>query len=94
MKVYEYSCDGGSIKLGNEQVNIHLPNGYGDGSFDIYIGSEDEIDIPKEATFIGSIEGKFYVYGYDCSNSQILCELEGTYAISRYEGTIYLERWE
>lgn len=95
MKKYIYSCDGGCIKIGNEQFNVHLPNGYGDGFHRIYVGTEKEIENlrPKDSEFIGSIEGKFNVYEYDCGN-EILFELEGCYAIFKYKGTIYFERWE
>lgn len=35
---YSYGCDGGSLKLINEQgASINLPNHYGDGEFELYL---------------------------------------------------------
>ena len=93
MESYKYICDGGCIKIGNSDFAIRITNDYGDGDHRLYIGTAKELQqiMPKSAKFVGSIEGKFSVYDYDYGQN-VLCELAGSYAIFKYEGTIYLER--
>lgn len=95
MEKYEYSCDGGTIKIGNDDFSVHITNDYGDGTHRVYIGTEKEISNiePADAKYVGSIKGKFNIYEYDCGN-EILCNLEGRYGISKYNGAIYLSKWE
>ena len=67
---YDYSCDGGSLMLGNRDFQVAFPNGFGDGEFPVYIGNTG-YTVCKEfygdrVRFVGSIEGTFNVYAYDC----------------------------
>lgn len=102
---YEYSCDGGSLMLGNKDFQVAFPNGFGDGGFPVYIGGPGR-RVCKEfhgdrVRFVGSIEGKFNVYSYDCLNGDelvdsdnILVTLNGRYGVYACEGYMFLEKWE
>ena len=95
MKMYKYSCDGGTIKIGNDDFSVHITNDYGDGTHKVYIGTEKEIfdRKPYDAKYVGSVRGKFNIYEYDCGN-EVLCKLEGRYSVYKHAGTIYLIKWE
>ena len=102
---YEYSCDGGSLMLGNKDFQVAFPNWFGDGEFPVYIGTTG-YTVCKEfhgdrVRFVGSIEGEFNVYSYDCLNGDelinpdyILVTLNGRYGVYACEGYMFLEKWE
>lgn len=102
---YEYSCDGSALMLGNKDFQVDFPNGYGDGGFPVYIGGPGR-RVCKEfhgdrVRFVGSIEGEFNVYSYDCLNGDelvdsdnILVTLNGRYGVYACEGYMFLEKWE
>lgn len=94
MKKYIYSCDGGALMLGNDDFTCHYLNGYGDGEFCVFVCNV----VPKAkrgvVKFVGSVQGKFKVYGYDCDKDEVLCELDGTYGVYCNNGDMYLEKWE
>lgn len=102
---YEYSCDGGALMLGNKDFQVDFPNDYRDGRHSVYIGksgytvaSEFHGDRVK---FVGSIEGEFNVYSYDClrgeeliDSDNILVTLNGRYGVYACDGWMFLEKWE
>lgn len=102
---YEYSCDGGTLMLGNKDFQASFLNGFGDGCFPIYIGTLGR-SVPKEfhgdrVRFVGSIEGEFNVYSYDwlkgdelVNSDNILATLNGRYGVYACEGYMFLEKWE
>ena len=88
MKQYTASCDGGCLQIGNDSFNLKISNGYGDCDFSVFICSEREFfkdfkDVPnsKEYKWMGSIEGEFNVYAYDCDKEEMLDTLRGKYGI-------------
>lgn len=91
MKTYKYICDGGCIKIGNKSFSIHITNDFGDGAHRVYVGTEKDLEqvMPKNAKFVGSVEGIFNIYEYDYGD-EVLCELSGSYSIFKYSGLIYL----
>ena len=99
MKKYTYSCDGGSLLVGNPACVTHIVNGYGDGEFGVYL-LDDGDKLKDGLKFITSIRGyDIKVYDYDCLR---LCELEehvlfgltGRFGIYSDGGDIYIERWK
>ena len=75
---YEYSCDGGSLMLGNKDFQVDFPNDYGDGRHSVYVGTIGRT-VPDtfhgdRVKFVGSIEGEFNVYSYDCLNGDELVD--------------------
>lgn len=96
MRKYKYSCDGGTLLLGNENFQCAYVNNYGDGTHRVYIKDHKE-EWPKLPNgvsfhdlyhFEGDVKGKFNVYAYDCLNNEeltakenILTTLTGRYFV-------------
>lgn len=95
MQEYLYDCDGGTLKIGNDQFTACFPNCYGDGTFRVKIMRRGEFPSKKVGYhFMGSVSGKdFHVYQYDCDN-EILCTLSGTYGVFARNGNMLLEQWD
>lgn len=96
MKKYHYSCDGGSLLLGNNIFTCCYMNHEGDGTHNVYIKKKKDKwpELPYDMSFYdvyhfeGCIEGKFNVYNYDClfgneltNPNNIICKLSGRYGI-------------
>jgi len=96
MKKFRYSCDGGSLLLGNENFTCCYMNDYGDGTHNVYIKTREEKwpKLPYDISFYdmyhfeGSVKGNFNVYNYDClskteltNKENIICALHGRYGI-------------
>ena len=91
-----YMADGGSLMVGNDDIQFFIPNGYGDGSFIATILESSEKDKrPKEAHWFGMFAGKgLRVYHYDCSASYGYTEIpDGQYMAYYLDGSIWLERY-
>lgn len=82
---YLDSASNGSMRLEVNGSVINVPNGYGDGDFDIVIVN-DEVSTKIDGSFFTSVEGKFTVKEVQEKSSRKLTdiELEGTYFIYRY----------
>lgn len=109
MEKYYYSCDGGSLAIGNETFFCHYPNKYGDGTHVVYIKQKGE-SLPLDTTyynlyFVGSVEGDFNLYNYDCLSKKdrtdpefIIKNLQGRYGIyafkDAFSGDILIEQWD
>lgn len=98
-KKYIYSCDGGSICIGNGACRASFPNGWGDGKFIITVSDETPDHLRWQ--YRGSIEGTdICVLDYDCyrddeiTEEDILCHLSGRYGVYSDEGDIYLQKWD
>lgn len=105
IKHFTYSCDGGTIMLGNETSRVCLPNGYGDGEHRIEIRDIEDKDYSARdnMTWLGTVQGNnIHVYDYDClhgealtSKEHILCTLvAGRWAVYCKQGNILLEQWD
>lgn len=104
MRRIEVEADAGSVKIGSldGSFSICIPNGYGDGGHEvIFVKRESfyERKFNHEMTyFLGSIEGKFQIYPYDCNQNEPAIDIkytfEGRYSIYAYNGTAILEEWE
>lgn len=93
MKKYTYACDGGALMVGNDDFTVHFLNGYGDGHFSVFVCDTIPKGKKNKVDFVGSIDGKFNIYEYDCSKDKVLCKLEGRYGVYCDNGDMYLERW-
>lgn len=86
MKKYKYSCDGGSLLLGNENFQCAYMNNYGDGTHTVFIKNKNDKwpRLPNNDVrrfyeiyhFEGSVQGKFNVYNYDFLHDNELIEKE------------------
>lgn len=93
MQTYIYKCDAGSLLIGNDNFSILIPNGYGDGLFELAISDERiETDYRFITTF--NVRGEANVYSYDCNTDAVLCTLtEGRYAVYSDYGNMLIEKW-
>ena len=102
MKKYRYSCDGGTIMIGNPSSRVCITNNFGDGIHSVYVYDENDKFDSIGWDFKGTVEGdNLNVYDYDClygddlSNpDHILCTLTGRYAVYVSRGSVALEKWD
>lgn len=88
---FETISEWGSVKIGNDNFTLQVPNDYGDGKTAVAI--VDKYPEFEKDTFWSEISGKFYIYKSDDSD-EIACELDGTYNIYCYEGLVFFEKKE
>lgn len=97
MKKYNYIADGESIRIGNDNFSIRLSNGYGDGSFTVYIIDNDEMGklLSQDYNFVGGNKGECNVFDYDgvVCEGEVIATLKGVYFIYIKSGTVILEKW-
>jgi hypothetical protein len=101
-KKFTYSCDGGTIMLGNETSRVSFPNGFGDGEFTVTVTTEKTYGKHRnqKMNWLGILEGNnIHIYDYDClgdedvtNENHILYTLpEGRWAVYALDGNILLE---
>lgn len=96
MRVVKYSCDGGSLAIGNEHARVSLCNNIGDGTYDVVITDVGETleDIDGVSAnrsnwdFLGAVEGDVIkLFDYDCYHTakeaaeHVTITLSGRYGI-------------
>lgn len=88
--LYTYS-DVGSVKIGNDNFNILVPNGYGDGSTTVLILGKNEE--PRENNhYICTIEGDYGIYSYDLDD-EVIYEIHGKYNIyNSHNGVVIFKK--
>lgn len=101
-KAFKYSCDGGSLAIGNDKFQMRLPNGFGDGTHEVRIYNK-EARVPTtlygyKPRYLGAVEGEFNIYDYDCwykeeLSEHILCTLNGRYGVYSADGYVLFEDW-
>lgn len=75
--ILETLSDVGSLKLGNDELTILIPNGYGDGITTVVITTKN-IHVPMK--YFTKIEGEFVIYEYDCG-TDVECIVSGEFNI-------------
>lgn len=101
MKKYRYSCDGGTIMIGNSSSRVCITNNFGDGLHSVFMYDKNDDFDSTGWEFKGTVEGdNINVYDYDCLHGDelnnpehILCTLTGRYAVSVSKGSVVLEKW-
>ena len=102
MKKFICSADMGSAKIVGSDFNVCFSNGFGDGSFNVYIGKE----APKHKTegyTLGAFEGHFTVKKensvqlatYDCAeegDNHDYFFSKGRWFVASYNGNIYINK--
>lgn len=88
--LYTFS-DVGSVKIGNNNFNILVPNGYGDGCTTVLILGKNEE--PRENNhYICTIDGDYGIYSYDLSD-EVIYEVHGKYNIyNSHNGVVVLKK--
>lgn len=98
MKKYYTAADAGSVRIGNDQFTILVPNGYGDGATTVHILERDE-ELPDEelpeARFFTSFSGKdIKIYAYDCGGDAAVARISGRFGAYVNDKKVYFIRWE
>lgn len=99
INAYEYTCDCGSVKIGNNGLSVLYSNGYGDGAFTVFVAPTeyyvDRIESMFEFVGIFQLSQPGNLYSYDCGDSSALTELQpGRYKVYSKNGTVLIVRAE
>lgn len=88
--LYTYS-DVGSVKIGNDNFNILVPNGCGDGYTTVLILGKNEE--PRENNYyICTIEGDYSIYSYDLG-IEVIYKIHGKYNIyNSHNGVVIFKK--
>ena len=98
MKKYNYGCDAGILLIGNKECLMYMPNGYGDGGFNVLVAEQGDV-VTEGFRFVTAIKGQdIKLYDYDCLDYEeldehVICTLSGRYGVYNYDGDIFIERW-
>lgn len=87
-----YTCsDVGSVKIGNDNFNILVPNGCGDGCTTMLILGKNEE--PRENShYICTIEGDCGIYSYDLGD-EVIYQMYGKYNIyNSHNGVVVFKK--
>lgn len=92
---YITHSDCGGVLIGNENFNIVIPNGYGDGETRLFILDENnEIQLHNMAKFFTSFNADdIKVYAEDTSRKREIINLNGRYGAYFHDGIVIFERW-
>lgn len=93
MKKYYTAADAGSVRIGNDQFTILIPNGYGDGTTTVHILEREEEQ--PEARFFTSFSGKdIKIYAYDCGGDAVVATISGRFGVYINDKKVYFIRRE
>jgi len=98
MKTLTTLSDAGSVKIGNDNFSVLIPNGYGDGDTKVIIVSNIDCESFKSFKFFTSIKGNINIYNYDCDSpcleSKVIETIKGWYGVYYKDGTVLFEKWD
>lgn len=98
MKKFTTYSDAGSLKIGNENFQILIPNGYGDGKTYVHLCEKGELpDNIKEQPwlFFTSFSGNdINIYDYDGDGAHVVMSISGRFGVYSDHRHVYIERWE
>lgn len=99
-RCFKTASDVGSLLVGNEEFQVLIPNGYGDGITRVAVFNKGTSDYGVAFRIMSDmmdshrgpcLQGKFNIYPYDCCNPTVdePCKtLEGRYYAYYYDGLI------
>ena len=88
-KMFKTDSEAGSVKIGNENFSILIPNGMGDGTTRVDILNSDEFN-RSAFYYFTIISGKFNIYSYDCGE-EIEKEMNGKFQVYYKDGIVIFE---
>lgn len=99
MKEFITYSDAGSLKIGNENFQILIPNGYGDGKTYAHLCEKGELpnSIEKKSgsAFFTSFSGNdINIYDYDCGGARVVTSISGRFGVYFDNKHVYIERWD
>lgn len=88
--LYTFS-DVGSVKIGNDNFNILVPNGCGDGCTTVLILGKNE-EPAENNHYICTVEGDYGIYSYDLGD-EVIYIVHGKYNIyNSHNGVVVLKK--
>ncbi len=96
-RCFKTYSDVGSLLVGNEDFQVLIPNGIGDGTTRVAIFKKGDnvfsglIELMMDRKHGPTLSGKFNIYSYDCDNPALdePCKtLEGRYFTYYYDGFV------
>lgn len=94
MEKYYTEADAGSVRIGNENFTVLIPNGWGDCRTSVTILDKNE-KVVKDTKFFTSFEGQnIKIYKYDCGGDEYVTILSGRFGAYIGNKSIWLARWE
>lgn len=94
-KEYTTYSDCGGVLIGNDNFNIVIPNGYGDGETKLFIlDDNNKIQLYNMAKFFTSFNADdTKVYAEDTSRKREVINLKGRYGAYFNDGIVIFEKW-
>ena len=87
-KCFKTDSDAGGVRVGNEEFNLVIPNGHGDGTTRVAVFRKGDKFNLNMMNYYNVLHGKFNIYDYDCSCDRIIETLEGDFSTYYYEGLV------
>lgn len=87
-KIFKTDSEMGSVKIGNDNFSILIPNGYGDGTSRVAVLDKEEFPVGDYLDYFTTIKGKFYIFRCDWSENVIPEQLDGEYAVYSWNGFV------
>lgn len=85
---FKTEADAGSVKVGNENFSVLIPNGYGDGFTRVAIFSKEEFLAECYMNFLTLISGtNISIYSYDCGD-EVCKVINGVFAVYAKDGFV------
>lgn len=84
--------DAGSVRVGNKDIQILIPNGHGDGITRVGVVEKGIVDC-SELNFFAILEGDdINIYEYDCDDTEVCERISGKYFVYYGEGFVVFEK--
>lgn len=86
-------AEGGSVLVKTAGLSVHIGNGYGDGTFMVYVIDNEKAFNRDMMTYTGTmLEGSFSVMS-DFGEPEQALILTGRYGVYKCDGTVAFVRW-
>lgn len=92
VKIIKTVSDVGSLKVGNDDFSLLIPNGYGDGEMTCYITTDVNISEKDGFKYFSLLSGKFNIYDYDCGDNVIYTTSDNAYQVWFGNGYVILNK--
>lgn len=95
MKNYITFSDAGSLRIGNHDFKILIPNGYGDGKTYVHLCEKDELpNSVKPHSFFTCFSGvDINIFEYDCGGVDVVERITGRFGVYCDNRHVYIVRW-
>lgn len=92
VKCIKTFSDVGSLKIGNDDFTLLIPNGYGDGEMTCYITSGIGISEKDGFEYFSLLSGEFNIYNYDRGDNIVHTTSDDNYHVWFGNGYVILNK--